>query len=73
LNQGKGVSLVWSIYFGALSRIAPHGPGWLGPVAPATIFITFGERDAIMTAGYATPKYRRDEVESTYDLSFGVT
>jgi hypothetical protein len=34
-----------------LSKIAPHGPGRLGPVVPATIFIGFGERDAIMTTG----------------------
>jgi hypothetical protein len=30
--------------------------GRLGPVAPTTIFIGFGERDAIMTTGYETPK-----------------
>ena len=36
----------------ALSRIAPNRPGRLKPVAPAAIFITFGERNAIMTTGW---------------------
>jgi len=37
------------------------------------IFITFGVRNAFMTTGYETPKCRRDEVESTYGLSFGIS
>jgi hypothetical protein len=53
----------------------PHrtARGRLEPVAPATIFIAFAERHAIMTAGCEIPKYRRDEVESIHELSFEVT
>jgi len=51
----------------------PYSPGRLEPVAPAAIFIAFGDRSAIMTTGYATSEFRRGEVESTYEPSFEVT
>ena len=60
-------------FWGTLSKITPCRPEQPGPAAPAGIFIAFGERNAIMTTGYITSKYRRDEVESTYELSFEVT
>jgi hypothetical protein len=47
--------------------------GQPGSVAPVAIFIAFGERNAIMTTGYATSEYSRDEVDSAYELSFEVT
>ena len=34
----------------------PYSPGRLEPVAPAAIFIGFGERDAIMTTGWCVHK-----------------
>jgi len=38
----------------------PYSPGRLEPVAPAAIFIAFGDRSAIMTTGWCVRKGHTD-------------
>jgi len=54
----------------ALSKIAPYGPARLGPVAPAAIFMAFGEPNAIITTGYETPKYSAGgDAKSSFEVT----
>jgi len=45
----------------------------VGPVAPATIFIAFGGRNAIMNTGHEIPTYDPAEVTAAGSLNFEVT